>query len=83
MLPNGRDIIREGYRLGDPVAEIALRAGSTPGSVKVIAGKMGLAHPSGAPGRSLTGQKARDYRHLVHVKGFRAWEALRIVGGAP
>lgn len=44
MIPNGREIIRDGYQRGLPVAEIARLAGSTPGSVRVIASKMGLIH---------------------------------------
>ncbi len=44
MLPNGREIIRDGYQRGLPVAEIARLAGSTPGSVKVIAHNMGIKH---------------------------------------
>lgn len=44
MKPNGREIIRDGYARGLPVAEIARLADSTPGSVKVIAHKMGIKH---------------------------------------
>lgn len=45
MRPNGRDIIKDGYQRGLPVAEIARLADSTPGSVRVIASNMGLRHP--------------------------------------
>lgn len=41
---NARDIIRHGYRIGAPVKVIAELCHSTPGSVKVIAHKMGIKH---------------------------------------
>jgi hypothetical protein len=46
-----RDIVREGYAIGKPVRDIAIEANSTPGSVKVLAFKMGLKHPNRKRGR--------------------------------
>lgn len=80
MLPNGREIIRDGYQRGLPVAEIARLAGSTPGSVKVIASRMRLLHPLGVPQRRLDTKRAADFRTLVHLGKYRSREALRIIG---
>lgn len=43
-----REIIRNEYFAGTPVKLIAQMCGSTPGSVKVIAHKMGIRHASRA-----------------------------------
>lgn len=40
-----RSTVRQGYAMGLPVAEIAVRAGSTPGAVRVTAWRLGLRHP--------------------------------------
>ena len=47
-----RSIVLEGYSIGKPVRQIAIEANSTPGSVKVLAHRMGLKHPNRKGGRT-------------------------------
>lgn len=83
MKANGREIIKDGYRRGLPVAEIARLADSTPGSVKATASRMKLLHPLGAPQRRLPPPLAQDYRTLNQKGRYSSIEALRILGVSP
>lgn len=79
MICNGREIIRAGYAASMPVSEIARQAGSTPGSVRVIAHKMGIRHGSFISER-IPAEHQDDYRHLLRRKHFHAAAALRVLG---
>lgn len=79
MICNGREIIRAGYEAGTKVAEIARQCESTPGSVKVIAHKMGLVHPFAVHARVPAHQRY-DYRVLISLGRYSAPEAAKILG---
>lgn len=76
-----RAIIEQGYQVGLPVSEIAAMIGSTPGSVRVIAHKMGIKHPGPLP-RQLPPGRVDDYRFLTRQKRIPAAEAKQILGAA-
>lgn len=67
-----REILREGYAAGDPVYDIAKRAGITYGSAKVIAHQMGLRHP-GRPKPPVYGTEVSRRRAIA----LRAAEGAR------
>ena len=79
MIKGGRDIIRAGYAAGTKVAEIARQCDSTPGSVKVIAHRMGLQHRYFVAAR-VPPEKQADYRLFVWRKGCSPEYASQILG---
>jgi hypothetical protein len=79
MIDSGRDIIRAGYAAGKSVADIARECDSTPGSVRVIAHKMGLRHPY-MVARNIPRRLLADYRTLVSLGRYAAPEAAAILG---
>lgn len=79
MTPNGREVIRAGYAAGAKVADIARQCESTPGSVKVIAHKMGLRH------RKYLSERVPEhlrgtYHYFCRNKQFPAAFAMRVLG---
>jgi len=79
MISNGRDIIRAGYADGTKVADIARQCESTPGSVKVIAHKMGLRHRYFIDAR-VPEDKRADYRNITVRKQLPVAFAMRVLG---
>lgn len=79
MLPNGREIIRDGYQRGLPVTEIARLADSTRGSVKVIAHRMRLTHRRYVSARIPEPQRD-DYYHLRLRKRLSRSDAHAVLG---
>lgn len=69
------DIIRHGYRIGAPTKVIAGLCGSTPGSVKVIAHRLGLRHASRIPD-----DKRTDYRFFTQRKRLPPWFVRELLG---
>lgn len=81
MIHNGREVIRAGYAAGTKVADIARQCGSTPGSVKVIASKMGLIHPQKVH-RRVPVHLRYDYRVLRSLGRYPARDAATVLGVA-
>lgn len=79
MISNGRDIIRAGYAAGRPVKAIADECSSTPGSVRVIARKMGIRHRRMVH-LAVPPERKYDYRVLRSLGKFSAPEAAAILG---
>ena len=79
MICNGRDIIRAGYEAGTKVAEIARQCESTPGSVKVIAHKMGLRHRFNLDTR-VPPDKQDDWRNMTDRKKIPARRVAAYLG---
>jgi len=81
-----REAIRRGYEAGKRVQQIADETGSTYGSVKVLASKMGLRHPNPDRGGgdrkrgfSIPAELREDY-FLYRIKGYSAAEAADALG---
>jgi hypothetical protein len=79
-----RQAIVDGYAANRPIAEIAAEHGSTPGSVKVLAQRLGV---SRTPREAALARRSRippehavDYAYLTRRKGFRSAEAKAMLG---
>lgn len=75
-----KETIKAGYKAGTPVAEIARQCRSTPGSVKVMAHRMGLCHRRWKNVASVPPEMKSDYRFFTKVKGLPGDFVLRVLG---
>lgn len=79
MICNGREIIRAGYAAGTPVKAIAEECGSTPGSVRVVARKMGIRHRRCLVVR-VPAHLHGDWQNMVRRKKIPAARVARMLG---
>jgi hypothetical protein len=79
MIRNGREIIRAGYAAGVKVADIARQCDSTPGSVRVVAKKMGIRHRRCLSSR-VPDHLRSDWVNMVRRKKLSAHRVAEMLG---